>query len=96
MDANLAGFIALGALIVGLFIWLLRHDIRELRADPRQEIGALRAETGALRTEMAELRGRVVRSRGTSGSRVHAPRPDAAAGAAPVRRPGGQVRSRPR
>ena len=59
MDANLAGFVALGALIVGLFAWL-RMDIRELR----QEIGTLRAETGSLRAELAELRERVARIEG--------------------------------
>ncbi|MCE2483193.1 MAG: hypothetical protein J4F33_10015 [Alphaproteobacteria bacterium] len=70
MDANLAGFIALGALIVGLFAWL-RMDIREVRAEMRQaisslrgEIGTLREEIGSLRAELAELRERVARIEG--------------------------------
>lgn len=33
MDTNLAGFVALGALVVGLFIWMLRQDVLELRKD---------------------------------------------------------------
>ena len=32
MDMTLAGFVALGALIIGLFAWL-RQDIRELRME---------------------------------------------------------------
>ena len=52
MDANLAGFIALGALIVGLFAWL-RMDIREMR----QEIGSLRAELTELRERVARIEG---------------------------------------
>ena len=63
MDANLAGFIALGALIVGLFAWL-RMDIREMRAEMRKEIGALRQEIGSLRAELTELRERVARIEG--------------------------------
>ena len=52
MDANLAGFLALGALIVGLFTWL-RLDIREMR----QEIGSLRAEMAELRERVARIEG---------------------------------------
>ena len=63
MDANLAGFVALGALIVGLFAWL-RLDIRELRAEMRLETGSLREEIGSLRAEPAELRERVARIEG--------------------------------
>ena len=59
MDANLAGFVALGALIVGLFAWL-RMDIREIR----QEMGTLREEIGSLRAELADLRERVARIEG--------------------------------
>ncbi len=62
MDTDLAGFIALGALILGLFAWL-RQDIRALRAemnalreDMTGKIGALREEMdgkiGALREDM--------------------------------------------
>lgn len=40
MDANLVGFFALGALIVGMFIWMLRQDVLELR----EEVQKLRAE----------------------------------------------------
>ncbi len=63
MDINLAGFIALGALILGLFAWL-RQDIRALRA----EMNALRDEVNgridSLRDEMGELRERVARIEG--------------------------------
>lgn len=59
MDANLVGFVALGALIVGLFAWL-RMDIREIR----QEMGTLREEIGSLRAELADLRERVARIEG--------------------------------
>jgi len=62
MDSDLAGFIALGALILGLFAWL-RQDIRALSAELsalRNEMGELRNEMGgkinALRDEMGELR----------------------------------------
>ena len=48
MDANLAGFVALAALIVGLSAWQ-RPDIREM---------------SALRKELAELRERVARIEG--------------------------------
>ena len=41
MNMTLAGFIALGALITGLFAWL-RQDIRELRKDMDSKIGSLR------------------------------------------------------
>ena len=43
MDANLAGFVALGTLIIGLFAWL-RQDIRTLRAEVNEQINGLRAE----------------------------------------------------
>ena len=59
MDSDLAGFIALGALILGLFAWL-RQDIRTLSA----ELSALRNEMGELRNEMGELRERVARIEG--------------------------------
>ena len=74
MDANLAGFGALGALIVGLFAWLrldireMRQEIGSLRAEMHQEIGSLRTEMGqeigSMRAEMAELRERVARIEG--------------------------------
>ena len=70
MDSDLAGFIALGALILGLFAWL-RQDIRALSAELsalRNEMGELRNEMGgkinALRDEMGELRERVARIEG--------------------------------
>ena len=53
MDANLAGLVALGALILGLFTWL-RQDIRGLRGEMRSEIGGLRDE---MRSEIGGLRG---------------------------------------
>ena len=55
MDANLAGFVALGALILGLFAWL-RQDIRALRNELRGEIDTLRNE---LRSEIGGLRGEI-------------------------------------
>ncbi len=63
MDANLVGFVALGALIVGLFTWL-RQDIQALRGEMRKEMGTLRGEMNALRKELAELRERVARIEG--------------------------------
>ena len=50
MDLTLAGFIALGTLITGLFAWL-RQNIRELRKDMDSKIGSLSAvqTTGMLR-----------------------------------------------
>ena len=67
MDADLAGFIALGALILGLFAWL-RQDIRALRDEMNGKIDALRDEMNgkidALRDEVGELRERVARIEG--------------------------------
>ena len=70
MDANLAGFVALGALILGLFAWL-RQDIRALRTEMnalRTEMNGLRTEMNdridGLRAEMNELRERVARIEG--------------------------------
>lgn len=78
MDANLAGFVALGALILDLFAWLrqdiralcneLRGEIETLRSDVRSEVSGLRnemrSEIGGLRSEMNELRDRVARIEG--------------------------------
>ena len=67
MDADFAGFIALGALIFGLFAWL-RQDIRALRDEMNGKIDALREEMNgkidALRNEVGELRERVARIEG--------------------------------
>ncbi|MDE0149718.1 MAG: hypothetical protein OXM58_15205 [Rhodospirillaceae bacterium] len=67
MDADFAGFIALGALILGLFAWL-RQDIRALRDEMNGKIDALREEMNgkidALRDEVGELRERVARIEG--------------------------------
>lgn len=46
MIVNLAGFAALGAMLLTLFAWL-RHDNRALRAEMRTEITELRAEMNA-------------------------------------------------
>lgn len=60
MDANLAGFVALGALMVGLFAWLrhdtqtLRRDMDTLRGEMRDEMGTLRGE---IRDDIGTLRG---------------------------------------
>ena len=55
MDMTLAGFIALGALITGLFAWL-RQDIRELRKDMDSKFSSLRNELdskiGSLRNDL--------------------------------------------
>ena len=53
MDANLAGFVALGALIVGLFAWL-RHDTQTLRRDMDSLRGEIRNDIGTLRGEMRD------------------------------------------
>jgi len=67
MDSDLAGFLALGALIIGLFAWL-RQDIRPLRDEMNGKIDALRdemnAKIDALRDEVGELRERVARIEG--------------------------------
>ena len=52
MDGNLAGFVALGALMVGLFAWL-RQDIRSLRG----EMDGLREEVAKLRERLARVEG---------------------------------------
>lgn len=70
MDITLAGFVALGALIIGLFAWL-RQDIRELRREMIDRTTPLRQEmidrTTSLRQEMldgfASLRGELVELR---------------------------------
>ena len=46
MIVNLAGFVALGAMLLTLFTWL-RQDNRALRAEMRAEIKELRAEMNA-------------------------------------------------
>ncbi len=46
MVVNLAGFVALGAMLLTLFTWL-RQDNRALRAEMRAEIKELRAEVSA-------------------------------------------------
>ena len=52
---TLAGFIALGALMTGLFAWL-RQDIRELRKDMDSKFSSLRNELdskiGSLRNDL--------------------------------------------
>ena len=66
MDADLAGFIALGALILGLFAWL-RQDIRALRAEMNAlrddligRIDTLRDETnGKIDTLREEVNGKI-------------------------------------
>ena len=63
MIVNLAGFAALGAMLLTLFAWL-RHDNRALRAEMRAEIKELRAEMNArfekqgeeMNAEIKELR----------------------------------------
>ena len=74
MDANLVGFVALGALILGLFAWLrqdiraLRTEMNALRTELRTEMNGLRTEMNdridGLRAEMNQLRERVARIEG--------------------------------
>ena len=71
MDANLVGFVALGALILGLFAWLrqdiraLRTEMNGLRTELRTEMNGLRTEMNdGLRAEMNKLRERVARIEG--------------------------------
>ena len=54
MDADIAGFVALGALILGLFAWL-RQDIRSLRVEVNDRIDGLRAEMSELRERVARI-----------------------------------------
>ena len=63
MDMTLAGFIALGALITGLFAWL-RQDIRELRKDMESKFGSLDTKIEGLREELHKLSERVARIEG--------------------------------
>ena len=63
MDANLAGFVALAALILGLFAWL-RQDIRALRGEMHGLRDEMSGRIDALRDEMGELRERVARIEG--------------------------------
>lgn len=78
MDANLVGFISLGALIVGLFAWL-RQDIRELRKLMDRQINrvhdslqekingvhdSLQDRINRLEAQVNELRERVARIEG--------------------------------
>ncbi len=63
MDANLAGFVALAALILGLFAWL-RQDIRALRGEMHGLRDGMNGRIDALRDEMGELRERVARIEG--------------------------------
>ena len=67
MDANLAGFVALGALMVGLFAWL-RHDIQTLRGETHDEIGTLRGE---MRDDIGTFRGEMRGDIGTFRSEMH-------------------------
>ena len=46
MDGNLAGFVALGALVLGLFAWL-RLDIKSLGDNLRAEMGRLEDRVNA-------------------------------------------------
>lgn len=67
MDMTLAGFIALGALIVGQFAWL-RQDIRESRKELRGEIGSVRKELlGEIGSVRKELLGEISSVRGELG-----------------------------
>ena len=67
MDMTLAGFVALGVLITGLFAWL-RQDIGELRKDMDSKIDSLRidlqSKIGEFRDELHKLSERVARIEG--------------------------------
>ncbi len=90
MIVNLAGFAALGAMLLTLFAWL-RHDNRALRAEMRTEIKELRAEMNARfekqGDEIGNLRERAARIegllqadilRGERGAAPEPPQPEAA------------------
>ena len=63
MDANIAGFVALATLILGLFAWL-RQDNRALRGEMHGLRDEVNGRIDALRDEMGELRERVARIEG--------------------------------
>ena len=78
MIVNIAGFVTLAALIVGLFGWLrtdvadvkadvkdLRAGMQDLRAEVKADVKDLRADVKELRADMAELRERMARLEGT-------------------------------
>ncbi|MDE0702119.1 MAG: hypothetical protein F4204_15890 [Rhodospirillaceae bacterium] len=68
MDTDLAGFIALGALILGLFAWL-RQDIRALRT----EMNALRDDLiGRIDTLRDDLIGRIDTLRDETNGKIDA------------------------
>ena len=56
MDMTLGGFVALGALITGLFAWL-RQDIGELRKDMESKIDSLGSKIGELSERVARIEG---------------------------------------
>ena len=56
MDMTLAGFVALGAFIIGLFAWL-RQDIGELRKALGSKINSLGSKIGELSERVARVEG---------------------------------------
>ena len=56
MDMTLAGFIALGALMIGLFAWL-QQDLRELRKGMDSKIDSLASKVGELSERVARIEG---------------------------------------
>ena len=58
MDVSIAGFVALGALIVGLFAWL-RQDIRELREQMNNRIDRLNDRVNGLNQRINGLNERI-------------------------------------
>ena len=81
MDTDLAGFVALGVLILGLFAWL-RQDISALRGEMLGEIGKLRGEMNELRDRVARIEGLL---EGAFMRRDPAPAPEPPSGAPPGR-----------
>ena len=74
---NWQSTLALAALMVGLFGWLVK-DIRGLRSEVRADIGTLRADIGTLRGDVTALRERMARMealilRGATAEEAHAP-----------------------
>jgi len=63
MTVELGGFLALAALLIGLFAWL-RSDMMKSEERLRGEIAGLRGEITETRTEVSQLRERMAHLEG--------------------------------
>jgi len=63
MTIELGGFLALAALLIGLFAWL-RSDMMKSEERLRGEIAGLRGEITETRTEVSQLRERMAHLEG--------------------------------